>query len=162
MVFHMYTGFTISNLPILYVHLLQKFIYNEYIRPLFFIARCFYSFRQWPPGLPPMVILIDRMGSNNLIGEVHAPLTKEVGQECNGSKWVVVFYLCSITSFHESLKLAVQLENAPFNLNTNLGVHLIVTQRIFVNIWGCSAWLILRIMNTFSPWYPTFPRRYPK
>ena len=47
MIFYMYTCFTILKPPILYFF--ARFIYDEYIRPYFFITRCFYNFREWPP-----------------------------------------------------------------------------------------------------------------
>ena len=35
---------------------IAKFAYNEYIRPCFLIARCFYNFCQWTPR-PPCLLL---------------------------------------------------------------------------------------------------------
>ena len=46
MVFYM---FHYSKTPYIICTLFANFIYNEYIRPYFFIAHCFYDFREWPP-----------------------------------------------------------------------------------------------------------------
>lgn len=84
-----------------------------------------------------MLMVMDYMGSNNLVGKVHTPPMKIVGQEYNISSKVFVFVLGSIISFHESFKLALQPSNAPFNPNTKPNMHLIVEgQGIFVNIRG--------------------------
>ena len=55
-----------------------------------------------------MLVLIDYIGSNNLVGKVHTPLIKKVSQECDGSKEMIIFDLCSFIPFHKSSRLPLQ------------------------------------------------------